>query len=378
VLASAAPQWLASVIDVPVWARRYPARLGSWMLPRSKTQRAELAATFGADGFRLLTAVFAPDAPAELAQLDAVEVLRRVLLQNYVRCVDVDGTEIVTHRQADIHGLPPGKTRLTSPYDLDVRWSKKERGAVIWNGYKMHVSETCDTSDDNDTPTPELNVITQVATTAATVPDQLMTAPIPQALQQRDLLPGEHYVDAGYASAALLASSRREFGVTLVTPLMANNSAQARAGTGYDLTRFAIDFDARQATCPGGQTSIGWYPSRNRGAATINIKFDGPTCHTCPVVQQCSPASTTLGRYGRQLGVLPREAYEAQAAARAEQADDGWQARYARRGLAKTHLEHVFSAVALNLIRLGNYWAERPLDRARTSRLEHLSYTLAA
>jgi IS5 family transposase len=36
-------------------------------------------------------------------------------------------------------------------------------------------------------------------------------------------------------------------------------------------------------------------------------------------------------------------------------------ARY--RGVAKTHLEQVFFAVALNLIRLGSYWAERPLER---------------
>jgi hypothetical protein len=52
------------------------------------------------------------------------------------------------------------------------------------------------------------------------------------------------------------------------------------------------------------------------------------------------------------------------------------QARY--RGLAKTHLEHVFSAVALNLIRLNNFWAGTPLERGRTSHLERLNYALAA
>jgi hypothetical protein len=264
----------------------------------------------------------------------------------------------------------------------------------------VHVSETCDQSGDGDTSAPELNVITGVATTPAAVADQMMTIPIHQALRQRDLLPGEHYVDSGYASAALVASSRRDFGVTLVTPLMTNNSAQPRAGSGYDLTRFTVDFDARQATCPGGKTSVGWYPARNRAAETINVKFDGATCHACPVVQHCSPASMTLGRYGRRLGILPREAYEAQAAARAEQAGEDWPAGYARRcgiggsihqavavtgtrrtryrGLAKTHPEQVFSAVALNLTRLGNSWASRPLERRRTSRLEQLSCALAA
>ncbi|WP_371825834.1 transposase [Nonomuraea turcica] len=54
-------------------------------------------------------------------------------------------------------------------------------------------------------------------------------------------------------------------------------------------------------------------------------------------------------------------------------------ARY--RGLAKVHLEHVFSAVALNLIRLGAWWNGHVLDRTRTShlaRLELAEHALAA
>nr|WP_260408642.1 transposase [Planomonospora venezuelensis] len=45
-------------------------------------------------------------------------------------------------------------------------------------------------------------------------------------------------------------------------------------------------------------------------------------------------------------------------------------ARY--RGLKKVHLEHVFSAVALNLIRLDAWWNGHPLDRTRTSHLARL------
>jgi len=51
-------------------------------------------------------------------------------------------------------------------------------------------------------------------------------------------------------------------------------------------------------------------------------------------------------------------------------------ARY--RGLAKTHLEHVYAAVALNLIRLTAWWHGRPLDRTRTSHLARLELELAA
>jgi hypothetical protein len=51
-------------------------------------------------------------------------------------------------------------------------------------------------------------------------------------------------------------------------------------------------------------------------------------------------------------------------------------ARY--RGLAKTHLEHVFSAVALNLLRLDAWWNGHPLDRTRTTHLARLELSLAA
>jgi hypothetical protein len=42
------------------------------------------------------------------------------------------------------------------------------------------------------------NLITGVATTDATVPDQAMTKAIHHALGCRGLLPAEHYVDSGY------------------------------------------------------------------------------------------------------------------------------------------------------------------------------------
>jgi hypothetical protein len=51
-------------------------------------------------------------------------------------------------------------------------------------------------------------------------------------------------------------------------------------------------------------------------------------------------------------------------------------ARY--RGLPKTRLEHVYSAVALNLIRLDAHWNGHALDRTRTSHLARLDLALAA
>ena len=51
-------------------------------------------------------------------------------------------------------------------------------------------------------------------------------------------------------------------------------------------------------------------------------------------------------------------------------------ARY--RGLAKTRLEHTFSATALNMLRLEGFWNGPPLDRSRTSHLARLCVGHAA
>src|SRR5215204_3765952 len=256
-LVVAAPDWLAAAIDVAAWSKRYTARVDAWRLPTSQAQRAELAAVYGSDGFALLQAVYAGDAPGWLVELPAVEVLRRVLLQNYPRTVDQRGQEVITRRDADTDGLPPGRWRLSSPYDTDARWGAKRD--TVWNGYKVHVSETCERPDtervDTERAKPAAqrpNLITNVATTDATVPDVAMTEPIHQMLQRRGLLPGEHYLDSGYPSAELMTGSLTKFGITLITPVLADQSPQARAGTGFDRTHFTIDFDRERATCPQG------------------------------------------------------------------------------------------------------------------------------
>ncbi|WP_223838893.1 hypothetical protein [Saccharopolyspora pogona] len=59
--------------------------------------------------YTLLGAVYSPDAPGWLRELPAVEVLRVVLLQNYTRTITGNGREVITRREADTDGLPPGR-----------------------------------------------------------------------------------------------------------------------------------------------------------------------------------------------------------------------------------------------------------------------------
>ncbi|MCA1673097.1 MAG: hypothetical protein LC799_13170, partial [Actinobacteria bacterium] len=113
---------------------------------------------------------------------------------------------------------------------------------LYWNGYKVHITETC------DTPTP---------------------------------VPAEHYLDSGYPSAALVVDSLRRWGITLVSSLLADQSRQARTGAGSDRAGFTIDFDTQQARCPQGKTSTWWSPATQRGTDAIVIKFAADTCRAC-------------------------------------------------------------------------------------------------
>ncbi len=125
-LAAAAPDWLATVIDTS-WQEAYGQRIDEWRLPASETKRTELASQYGRDGYHLLEAAWAPGAPGWLRELPAVEVLRRVWVQQYTR--GQDGT--VKRREAGLEtGLPPGRSRITSPYDLDARYAGETRHKV--------------------------------------------------------------------------------------------------------------------------------------------------------------------------------------------------------------------------------------------------------
>src|SRR6266498_3963561 len=70
-LAVAAPDWLRPRHD-PAWADRYGPRFDEFRLPKGAPERRALAEAIGADGFRLLEAVSAADAPGWLRAVPAV------------------------------------------------------------------------------------------------------------------------------------------------------------------------------------------------------------------------------------------------------------------------------------------------------------------
>ncbi len=362
-LAQTAPEWLSRLVTVE-WYERYGRRFDSFHLPDSKDKRHALAQQMGVDGEQLLSQAYALDAPTEVRQAPSIEILRRIWLQQYY--VDATGPKPGL-RMRDHKDLPPAEQRIRSPYDLDARYAR--HNDLEWMGYRTHLTESCDA----EVP---IHLITQVETVLAPIQDVEVTETIQADLIKQDLKPNEHYVDAAYVSADLLGKAGREDGIKLIGPVtkLQDVSWQARERTGYDLSRFLIDWEAKQVTCPQGQVSSKWVEHSDRtGNAVIHVGFAAKTCETCSARALC----TRSKQAGRNMQLRPREQHEALQQARAEQSEETFGPKYRTRigiegtisqavrafelrktryvGLAKTHLQGVALAAGINLFRFYDY-----------------------
>ena len=367
-LAVVAPDWLQAWAPTE-WYLRYGTRIDNYHLPKPDSERQALAATIGADGFQLLQMIDAATELPWLPEVPAVQTLRRVWAEQYT-----DPPGPVRWREAK--DLAPAAALIASPYDVDARWSSKR--SVEWIGYKVHLTETCDVE------LPRL--ITHVETTPATTPDDNMLPSIHEALAARELLPQEHLVDAGYTDAEVLVTSQQVHGVTVVGPVALDPSWQARAGAGFEKASFVVDWDAECVTCPAGKQSLSWLPCTDpTKLAAIHVRFARSDCLACPMRARCTKAKIEP----RELMLQTREEYEALRAARQRQGTAEFKAEYAARagvesahaqgirrcdlrharyiGLPKVHLQHVLTAAALNMVRVGEWLAGTPLAKTRVS-----------
>jgi transposase len=189
VLAEVAPSWVLEHME-EAWAERYEKRFSDFRLPKDEKKRVELAETIGVDGRRLLTRVYAEEKLAWLRELDAIETLRRVWIQHY------HAHEQDAPWRADSE-LPPSALVITSPYDVEARYSRKKNTA--WTGYKVHLTETCEA----DAP----HLIVEVAATPATTADGDIVEELHSHLAEREILPNQHLMDMGYIDAEVLVES---------------------------------------------------------------------------------------------------------------------------------------------------------------------------
>lgn len=377
-LAVVVPDWLREFVP-PEWFERYAQRFDQWRLPDDLAERDALGEQIGRDGHHLLQTVYGPNVPVWLREVPAVEILRRVWMQQYY----IEG-ETVRWRKPKTEGLPPPGHLIVSPYDVDVRMATRK--GKEWTGYIVHLTESC----EDGSPL----LITNVETCASTTPDGALTETIHRHLDEKDLLPGEHLVDQGYVDAQGLVNSQIEHGVDLIGPVPSNTSWQARAGHGFDQTHFLIDWDAQQATCPQGQTSTYWRETQERhGNPIIYVQFAQQDCQACPQRVLCTRAR----QKPRRLKLRPQDQYVALQEARQRQETEEFKEKYKRRagvegaisqgvrgfglrrsrytGLPKTHLQHVLTAIAMNLVRLADWFAEMPRAQTRCSRFAALACT---
>jgi transposase len=194
-------------------------------------------------------------------------------------------------------------------------------------------------------------------------------------LAQRDLLPEEQIVETGDVDAQLLESLQQKHGIRLVGPVLSDNSWQAKAGRGFDVAHFQMDWQNQQATCLQGHMRSRWSVAGER----LEVVFPPEICARCPVRSDCTHSQTT----GRVLHLRPQQAHEALQARRQEQqtlqfrqascppragiegtlsqAVRGMGVRRARYdGLPKVQLHHVLTAVAINLVRIDALLTNRP------------------
>lgn len=258
VLPLKAPDWLRQQVSRE-WLERYGRPLDDDRLPKDEAEKIELAHQIGRDGAHLLSQIYTEPDLAPLRTLEAVETLRQVWVQQYY----VEDDQL---RWRQKKNRPPATQQILSPYDTQARGAKKRDQP--WFGYRVHLTESC----DDDQP----HLITDVRTALAPSQGYNATPLIQQALQQRDLLPGQQLADSAYVSGPQLVASCETFDLELIGPVLPDTSWQAEANEGFDLPYFQIDWTVQQVTCPRGKTSIYWHPTLDRAdKPIIAVCFSG-------------------------------------------------------------------------------------------------------
>lgn len=193
-------------------------------------------------------------------------------------------------------------------------------------------------------------------------------------------------------SAQLLVKSRQEYNIDLFGPVSTGSGWQAQSQQGFDLTQFKVDWQQQAVKCPRGKQSQGWKDGHDSyGNPVIHVSFSTRDCSACPVRSRC----TRSKRAPRELTLKLPEEYQALQQARERQTTETFKQQFAIRagvegtisqavggfelrncryiGLAKTHLQHVITAAAMNLVRVINWLEGVPVAKARRSHFVRLA-----
>jgi transposase len=265
------PDWLQAQASME-WIARYGPRADDYQLPTSIDKRLAFAQQVGQDGHLLLTSIDDHPISGAIHQLPAIDTLRTVWIQQF----QLAGDQLIWRTEKE--GLPPSARFISSPYDLDAHYSRKN--TTSWVGYKVHLTETC----EDDQP----HLITQVVTTSGPLSDGIALPKIHQGLETKALLPAIHLVDSGYIDAASLVVSQERYKIDLLGPTRADVKWQSQAGLGFAAVNFKLDWTAKEAICPQGKRSKSWSETIEKGQDKVIIKFSQKHCLACSCQSQCT------------------------------------------------------------------------------------------
>jgi hypothetical protein len=190
-----------------------------------------------------------------------------------------------------------------------------------------------------------------------------------------------------------VAARKPGFSPQYAADLVRRSGREARFTTKHCRSEAAapsqVDWDHQQAACPQGAVSREWRPLRISGHDYIQVKFAKADCLACP---QCTTSATRP----RALALLPtRNLQEIQMHNRLDQTTEEWQRRYAiragieatlsqnvracglrrsrHRGLKRTHVRHVLTALACNIARIADWINTPSTARRRASHFRALA-----
>jgi transposase len=244
-LAEFFPDWLQQQIS-PRWFELYSKRIEEYRLPKGEKSRQEYINEVGNHGIILLKAIAESDSE-KLKNLPMVKLLEQMWEQQ-LEIKEGKVCFLATEK------LAPVGERFDSPYDAEAKFGKKR--SMIWQGYKVHLTETC----DEESP----HLITNVITTESFMPDTEVNFKIHKDLREKGLSPGIHLVDAGYPENEWVLKSQKE-GIRVVGPARPNYHWQAKEEKGFALKDFIIDWENKEVHCPGGKIGKNWSRNRTEG-----------------------------------------------------------------------------------------------------------------
>jgi len=350
---------LTNVDDWEPWYSRYGERNPKELRKASKETLKATMAQAGKDAFDVLNKVTEQIKVA--SEAEPVALLQRVFNEQFEIADDGE----VDQRKSTDSGA------VKNPNDPDAHWSTKgATGKEGWVGYKLQVCETAP-SETCSKGEPTSAVITSVVTQSAETSDHGSLKPVlDEHLSNGQEAPVEIFADAGYISAGDLKQAA-DNNYDLTGPVA---GPPHRSGL-YGADLFSVDIPTRKAVCPAGITSSSCSRIHEGGRDKTVYYFEWPedVCAACKLKDKCLSKKKKRKRRSLEVGADHMFIQERRILCKTPEyielmkrrnAVEGTHSELKRgygirrgryKGLAKTAIQHQFTAAACNLRR----WAAR-------------------